>query len=97
LSWAFWPQLETGAEWGGGVPTFTPTQTQWAAMLAAADPAACSQIPPIQIRAVLQQALVGGGMDAQTATDTAERIVRNQLNRSVDYLAAQIVQAAIAG
>jgi hypothetical protein len=97
LNWAFWPQQETASEWGGGEPTFTPTQTQWAVTLAASDPAACSQIPPAQIKAVLQAALVGGGMDDATATDTAERIVRNQLNRSVDYLAAQVVQAAIAG
>jgi hypothetical protein len=96
LSWAFWPQLETASEWGHGGVTFTPSQTLWANVIAAAEPAAVSQIPPIQIRAVLQQALVGGGQDAQTASDTAERILRNQVNRSVDYLAGQIVLAAIA-
>lgn len=69
---------------------------QWASAIEASSPAATSSIDPKQIRAVLAAALVGGGMDAQTATDTAERIHRNQLNRAMDFLAAQIVKAAIA-
>jgi anti-sigma factor RsiW len=72
------------------------TLTLWADTVEASSPAAMSAIPPIQIRTVLAAALVGGGMDDVTATDTAERILRNQNNRAVDFLAAQIVRAAIA-
>ncbi len=73
-----------------------PTQTMWAAMLAAGGNGAASQIPPEQIRSIMREALIGGGMASAAAIDTAEHIQRGQLNRAVDFLAAQIVNAAVA-
>jgi hypothetical protein len=72
------------------------TQAMWAAMLAAGTNAAMTQIPDDQVRSIIREALIGGGMASGLAVDTADRICRGQLNRAVDYLAAQIVQAAIA-
>jgi hypothetical protein len=76
--------------------TGAPTQSMWADTLAASSPAAMSQIPPSQIRGVLAAALTGGGLTAEQPADVAERILRNQNGRDVDYLAAAIVKAALA-
>jgi hypothetical protein len=86
---------------GTGAPTTMmivapPTQSFWADTIAASSPAALSQIPPVQIRAVLAAALAGGGLTAEQPADVAERILRNQNGRDVDLLAAAIVKAAIA-
>jgi hypothetical protein len=73
-----------------------PTQTMWASMLAAGGSAQSSQIPPEQVRSILREALIGGGMASAAAIDTAEHIQRGQISRAVDFLTAQIVQAAVA-
>jgi hypothetical protein len=70
------------------------SQAQWAATVATGT--SKLQIPDDQIRSILREALIGGGMATAAAVDTAEQIQTNQLNRAVDFLAAQIVQAAIA-
>jgi hypothetical protein len=72
------------------------TQSQWANTLAASPPAAMSQVPVSQIRAVIAAALAGGGLTTEQPVDTAERIHKNQNSRDVDLLAAAIVLAAIA-
>lgn len=81
---------------GGGPLWSNPTQSMWADMLAASGAGSSSQIPPDQIRSILREALIGGGAEPAAAIDTAERIHRNQLNRAVDFLAADIVRAAVA-
>lgn len=85
---------------GSGTPTGSSTvpvtPSWWADTIAASSPAAMSQIPPSQIRAVLAAALTGGGLIAEQPADVAERILRNQNGRDVDFLAAAIVKAAIA-
>lgn len=88
---------EAGATQKQGAGTYVhATQAMWASMLAAGTDAAKTQIPDDQIRSILREALIGGGMASAAAVDTAEGIYRGQLNRAVDYLAAQIVLAAIA-
>jgi hypothetical protein len=82
-----------GSPWLGEL---APTQSWWADTLAASSPAAMSQIPVSQIRSVLSAALAGGGLTTEQPADVAERILRNQNGRDVDYLAAAIVKAAIA-
>jgi hypothetical protein len=67
----------------------------FADVLTASGAGATSQIPPDLVRAVLRQALIGGGMDAQTAADVSQHILRNQQNREVEFLAARIVRAVI--
>jgi len=69
-----------------------PTSSNWANAVAGSS----LRMPVEQIRAVLAAALVGGGMASATATDTAERIVSNQMNRDVDALCATITTACIA-
>jgi hypothetical protein len=107
LSEAFQPNAYTQGEAyqrfvgpGTGTPAgmiFTlPGAAWWADTIAASSPAAMSQIPPVQIRAVLAAALAGGGLTAEQPADVAERILRNQNGRDVDFLAAAIVKAAIA-
>jgi hypothetical protein len=72
------------------------TQSMWAAALGAGGDAATSQVPPDQIRAILREALIGGGMARADAIGTAERLHQSQLNRAVDYLTSRIAKAAIA-
>jgi hypothetical protein len=76
--------------------TSAPTQSLWADTLAASSPAALSQIPPTQIRAVLAAALAGGGIDTEVPADAAWRLHHNQNGRDVELLLAAIVKAALA-
>lgn len=107
LETAFRPQLSSisnaiassPGNWksGGATSLYTaPTQAMWAGVLATGPDASTSQIPRDQVVAVLRESLIGGGMAAANAINVADTIVRNQNSRAVDYLAAQIVQAAIA-
>lgn len=105
LDAAFWPQIgsvsnaiaASPGNWkdGGSSLYNAPTQTMWAEVLATVS-AQTSQIPREQVVAILREALIGGGMATADAINKADTIVRNQVNRAVDYLAAQIVQAAVA-
>jgi hypothetical protein len=107
LHQAFAPQIGSIAhafaarpgEWssGGGTTLLRePTAEQWAKIIDAAPAATTSQIPQEQIIAVLEAALIGGGMEATAAAHAAHRVVHHQTNRSADFLAADIVLAAVA-
>lgn len=109
LNEAFRPNAFAGAEAahqfrgpGSGYPgspwlgELAPTVSWWADTLAASSPAAMSQIPPVQIKAVLAAALAGGGLTTEQPADAAWRLHFNQNGRDVDLLVAAIVNAAIA-
>jgi hypothetical protein len=70
-----------------------PMPARWAATIKASPPAAPSSVDPTSIRQVFAHALLLGGMDWSAAVDTAERIHRGQLNRSVDFLVADLIVA----
>lgn len=72
------------------------TATTWANIILASPAAQKPNIPDDQIIAILAAALVGGGMAAALAADTADHIFHGQLDQSVSKLAATCVLAAIA-
>jgi hypothetical protein len=89
--------VSTGSTYWAGESNHELTPDIFVGLINGRPPAEISDCPVTKIRAVLATALVGGGMTPESAAvDTAERILRNQNSRDVDFLAAQIVAAAIA-
>lgn len=75
----------------------TRSPAVWAATIRAAGPAHTPQVEPKVIRALLAKALLSTDeVRGDTRADIAERIHRNSLNNEVNYLAAEIVEAAVA-
>jgi hypothetical protein len=72
------------------------TYTMWANMVAGSPAACSSRVDPKTIRAVLALALQSGeGIVAAAAIELAEFLCGTQLNRHMDFLAAQIVSAVV--